>query len=147
MPKLVWIGFYSVELCWRQTPFLRIFWTSAFSGVANWQQLEKVGHGYTTTNLPLSNGIKIISVLQCLHGEIGRIVSDVQKRDRQTDKTQRFWPPRRRVKSEPQQTWHGDRGPRARSCAWKTFQSMTHSFAATGRSKFGGTRPPQLKTP
>ena len=32
--------------------------------------------------------------------------------NRQTDrqKTQRFWPPRRRVKSEPHQIWHGDRG-------------------------------------
>ena len=37
--------------------------------------------------------------------------------NRHTDKqkTKRFWPPRRRVKSEPNQTWHGDRGPRARS--------------------------------
>ena len=34
----------------------------------------------------LSNGIKIVSVLQRLHGEIGRTVADVQKRDRQTDK-------------------------------------------------------------
>ena len=46
------------------------------------------------TNVPLSNGIKIVSVLQRLHGEIGRTNSDVQKRDGQTDrqKTQRFWP-------------------------------------------------------
>jgi len=30
--------------------------------------------------------------------------------DKQTDKKiQRFWPPRRRVKSEPHQTWHSDR--------------------------------------
>ena len=58
----------------------------------------------TTTNLPLSNGIKIVSVLQRLHSEIWRTISDVQKRDEQTNKqtkTQRFWPPRRRVKSEP----------------------------------------------
>jgi len=44
--------------------------------------------------------------------------------NRQTDKqtkTQRFWPPRRRVKSEPHQTWHGDKGPRARSCTSKNF--------------------------
>jgi len=62
--------------------------------VANWQQSEKLEHGYTTTNLPLSNGIKIVSVLQRLHGEIGCIISDIQKRDEQTDKkTQRFWLP------------------------------------------------------
>jgi len=62
------------------------FWNSAFSGVANWQQSEKVEHGCTTTNLPLSNSIKIVSVLRRLHGEIGRTISDVQKRDEQTDK-------------------------------------------------------------
>ena len=41
--------------------------------------------------------------------------------DKQTNGHKRFWPPRRQVKSEPHQTWHGDRGPRARSCISKTF--------------------------
>jgi len=64
-----------------------IFWTSAFSGVAKWQQSKKAEHGCTTTKLPLSNGIKIVSVLQRLHGKIGRTISDVvQKRYEQTDK-------------------------------------------------------------
>jgi len=70
----------------KKKPNFAVFWTSAFSGVANWQQSEKVGHGCTATNLPLSNGIKIVSVLQRLHGEIRRIISHVQKRDGQTDK-------------------------------------------------------------
>jgi len=34
----------------------------------------------------LSNGIKIVSLLQHLHDEIGRTISDVQKRDGQTNK-------------------------------------------------------------
>ena len=116
-------------------PFFAVFRNSAFSDVANWHQSQKFEHGCTTTNLSLSNGIKIVSVLQRLHGEIGRTNSDVQKRDGQTDrqKTQRFWPPRRRVKSEPHRTWHGDRGPRARSFTSKTFRRLTHSFAARGR--------------
>jgi len=54
-----------------KTPNFCRFWTSAFSDVANWHQSQKVEHGCTTTNLPLSNGIKIVSVLQRLHGEIG----------------------------------------------------------------------------
>ena len=62
------------------------FWTSAFSGVAKWQQSEKVEHGCRTTNLALSNGIKIVSVLQRLYGKIGRTVSDVRKHDEQTDR-------------------------------------------------------------
>jgi len=95
-----WI--YSVALCWRKTPIFAVFWTLAFSVIASLQQSDKVEHECTTTNLPLSNGIKIVSVLQRLHGEIGRTISDVQNRDEQTGKiTQRFWPSRRRVKTEP----------------------------------------------
>jgi len=59
------------------------FSTSAFWAVASWQQSEKVEHVCTTTNLPLSKGIKIVSVFQHLHGEIGRTNSDVQQRDGQ----------------------------------------------------------------
>jgi len=110
--------------------FLPFFWTSAFSVVAIWQQSHYVEHGCTTTNIPLSNSIKIVSVLQRLHDDIGRTISDVQKCDEQTDrqtdkqtqKSRRFWPPRRRVKSEPHQTCHGGRGPRARSCTSKILR-------------------------
>ena len=81
---------FIVSLCGGETPQLfpifAIFWTSAYSVVAIWQQSDKVEHGCTTTNLPLPNGIKIVSVLQRLHGEIGRTNSDAQKRDEQTDK-------------------------------------------------------------
>ena len=80
---------YSVVLWRRKTPIFAVFavfWTSAFSDVAIWHQSQKVEHGFTTTNLPLSNGIKIVSVFQRLHGEIGRTNSAVQKRDGQTDK-------------------------------------------------------------
>jgi len=126
--NFVSIGLYCRPAAAKNLNFCR-FWISAFSVVANCHQSQKVEHGCTITNLPLSNGIIIVSVLQRLHGEIGRTNSDVQKRDgqtnkqtyRQTDKkTQRFWPLRRRVKSEPHQTWHGDRGPRARSCTSET---------------------------
>ena len=81
----------------------RYYDTSAFCCVASWQQSEKVEHGYTTTNLTLSNDIKIVSVFPRLHGEFGHSNSDVESLDRQShrQKTQRFWPPRRRVKSEP----------------------------------------------
>jgi len=65
----------------KTPPNFAIFWTSAFCGVASWRQSEKVGHGSTTTNLPISNGIKIVSVLQRFHRKIGRTISDVQKPD------------------------------------------------------------------
>ena len=50
-------------------------------------------------------------------------VTDRQTNKQTDTKLEVFWPPRRRVKSEPHQTWHGDRGPRARSCTSKTFGS------------------------
>jgi len=41
-------------------------------------------HNYT--NLPLSNGIKIVSVLQRLHGEIWRTDVHLSVTDKQTDR-------------------------------------------------------------
>jgi len=72
----------------KKTPIFFFFWTSAFSDVTNWQQSEKAEHWCTTTNLHLSNGIKIVSVVQRLYGEIGRTISHIQKRDgqRQTNR-------------------------------------------------------------
>ena len=59
----------------------------------------------TTTNLPLSNGIKIVSVLQRLHGEIGHTICDIQKRDeqanRQTKKLNVFGHPGGRCNPRP----------------------------------------------
>ena len=45
--------------------------------------------------------------------------------DKQTDrqKNSTFWATPGRVKSEPHQTWHGDRGPRACSCTSKLLGS------------------------
>ena len=85
VPNFVSVGLFCQTLL-AKNRFFCIFWTSSFSGVTNSQQSQKVGHGCTTTNLPLSNGIKIVSVLQRLHGESGRTISDVQKRHGQTDK-------------------------------------------------------------
>jgi len=85
MPNFVSIGLFCRPL-WAKKTILPFFWTSAFSGATIWQQSQKVEHGCTTTNLSLSNGIR----LQRLHGEIGHTASDVQKHDgqtsRQTDK-------------------------------------------------------------
>jgi len=102
---------YSVALCWRKTPIFAIFWTSAFSVVANWQQSDKVEHGFTqlqtfpyptaSKSFLYSNAFMVKSGAQSL---TFKSVTNKQT-DRQTDKkTQRFWPPRRRVKSEPHQT-------------------------------------------
>jgi len=85
VPNFISISLFCRPLLVKNSNFA-VFWTSAFSGVAKWQQPEKVEHGCTTTNVPLSSGIKIVSVLQRLYGEIRRTISDVQKRDGQTDR-------------------------------------------------------------
>jgi len=138
-----------VGLCWRQTPIFAVFGLRHLLLSPFGSSLRKLNTG-ATTNLPLPNGIKIVSVFQRLHGEIGCTISDVQKCDEQTDRL-RFWPPRqwvkstrRRVKSEPHQSWHDDRGPRAHSCTSRTFPGATHSFAARGCSTFGGNPTPSI---
>jgi len=80
------LSVYSVALWRRETPIFAIFWTSAFSDVANWQQSEKVELGCITASLPLSNGIKIVFVFQRHLGKIERKISDVQKRGKQTNR-------------------------------------------------------------
>jgi len=71
----------------KKNPICAVFLKfGIYSGVASWQQSEKVEHGCTTTKLLLSNGIKMVSVVQRLHDEIGRTISDVQKRDGQTNR-------------------------------------------------------------
>ena len=84
VPNSVWIGLFCRPLVAKNLNFCRVL--DFGSDVNSWRQSEKVERGCTTTNLPLSNDIKIVSVLQRLHGEIGRKSSDVQTRDEQTDR-------------------------------------------------------------
>jgi len=99
-----------------------VFWTSAFCGVANWQQCEKVEHGCTLHNYrpsPIQRHQNRFCVPTPSWRNPGaQTLTFTSVTDGHTDrqKTQRFWPTRWRVKSEPHQTRHGDRGPRARSC-------------------------------
>ena len=155
VPNFASIGLFCRSLLAKTPNFCRFFWTSAFSVVANWQQSEKVEHGCATTNLLIPNGSKILflysNAFMAKSGAQSLTFKSVTNKqaDRQTDKQKNstFWLPRRRVKSEPHQTWHGDKGPRARSCTSKTFGGLTHSFAARGRSKCGWEPDPLNLTP
>jgi len=51
VPNVVSIGLFCRPLLGK-TPNFAVFWTSAFSVVANWQQSDKVGRGCTTANFP-----------------------------------------------------------------------------------------------
>jgi len=104
MPNLFSISLFCGPLEAKNPTFCH-FWTSAFCGVTSWRQSEQVEHGCTTTNIPLSDGIKTVSILKQLHGEIVCTNFVIQMHDGHTNKqtkiTQRFWPPRRRVIQVP----------------------------------------------
>jgi len=120
-------------------PFFVVVWTSAFSDVANCHQSQKVKHMCTTTNLPLANGIKIVSVLQ-LYSVLKsgaqtltfKSVTDKQTDNQTKNSTFLATPAAGEIRALPNLARHGDRGPRARSCTSETFGSLSHSFAARG---------------
>ena len=125
---------YSVVLWRRKTPIVVAFWTSVFSVSPIGSSLRKLNRGAQLQTYPYPTESKSFLYSNPFTVKSGaQSVTFKSVTDRQTNKKQRFWPPRRRVKSEPHQTWHGDRGPRARSCTSKTFGGLTHSFAARGR--------------
>ena len=117
----------SVVLWRRKTAIFAIFchfWTLEFSDVANCRRSQKLSAGRQLQTFPYPTASKTFLYSNAFMAKTGAQTLTLKSvTDKQTDrqKTQRFRPPRRRVKSEPHQTWHGDRGPRARSCTSKTF--------------------------
>jgi len=103
---------YSVAL-WRRKPqFLPFFGLQhlVLSPIGN--SLTKLNTGAQLQTFPYPTASKSFLYSNAFMAKSGaKSLTFKSMTDRQ--KTQRFWPPRRRVKSEPH---HGDRGPRARSC-------------------------------
>jgi len=143
VPNLVSIGLFCRPLAAKNPnfcQFLRVFGLQrlVLSPIGN--SLTKLNTGAQLQTFPCPTASESFLYSIAFMAKSGaqsltfKSVTDKQT-DRQTNrqKTQRFWPPRRRVKSEPNQTWHGDRGPRAHSFTSKTFRGLTHSFAARGR--------------
>ena len=102
------------------------FWTLAFTGVvspigSSLRKLDTVPQLQTFPYPMVSKSFLYSSAFIAKSGAQSLTFKSLT--DRQT-KTQRFWLPRRRVKSEPHQTCHVDRGPRARSCTSKNFWGL-----------------------
>jgi len=117
------------------------FWTSAFSVVANWQQSDKVENvtqlqtfSYPTASKSFlySNAFMAKSGAHSLTFKSVTNKLTSRQTDRQT-KNSTFLDTPAAGEIRAHQTWHGDRGPRARSCTSKTFGGLTHSFAARRR--------------
>jgi len=89
VPNFVSIGLFCRTLAAKKNNFCHILPYIGLRHLVVSQvgsSLRKLNTGAQLQTFPLSNGIKIVSVLQRLHGEIGRTISDVQKRDEQTDR-------------------------------------------------------------
>jgi len=85
--------------------------------------LRKLSTGAQLQTFPYPTASKSVMYSNAFMAKLGAQTLAFKMGDGQTknrQKTQHFRPPRR-VKSEPNQTWHDDRGPRARSCTSKTF--------------------------
>jgi len=101
---------YSVAHGVQKTPNFAQFLAFTCSGGATWRRTEKVERRCTTTNLPLSNDIKIVSILQRYLDEVVSTNYVVQQRDGQTDKQTKnstFLPPlaAREVRAPPNLAW------------------------------------------
>jgi len=122
LANFVSIGF-CVVLWWRKTQILPFF----YFGIYWCCQLAAVWESWTRLHNYKSSPIQRYQNRFCTPTSSWRNRahnvwrSKAWRTNRHTDrqKTQRFWTPRRRAKSEPYQTWHGDRGPRARFCTSK----------------------------
>ena len=148
--NFVSISLFCCPVAAKKPQFLPFFWLRQLVMSPTGINLRKLSTGAQLQTFPYP---KIVSVLQRLYGEIGRTNSDVQKRDGQTNKqtdkkTQRFWPPRRRVKSEPHPTWHGDRRTSSTFLHLQKLLGVWRTVSLLGGTEnLGETRPPQLKTP
>jgi len=83
--NFVSIGLFCRPAAAKNVNFCR-FWTSAFSGVANWQKSEKVEHGAQLQAFPYPTVSKSFLYSNAFMKKSGAKSLDVQKRDEQTDK-------------------------------------------------------------
>jgi len=142
---------YSITFWQQTTPNFAIF----LDGHILWCcQLAAYGESSTWVHNYKSFCIKIVSILWWFHGKIIHTNSVVQKRDGNTKKWT-DWKLNvfghlvvgRRVKSEPHQTCHGNRGPWTHSCISKTFGGLMYSFATRGAENLGKPATLRLKPP
>ena len=85
---------YSVALCWRTPPIFAVFWTSAFSDVANWHQSQKAAQLQT---FPYQTALKSFLYSNAFMTKSGaQTLTFKSVTDKQTntdEKTQRFGHP------------------------------------------------------
>ena len=128
---LVSIGLFSHPLA-AKNPIFAFFEIRHLVMSTTFSNLRKLNTGAQLQTFPYPMASKpflFFNVFMAKSGEQTLTFKSVTDRKSMTtkksmtdrQKTQRFSPPRRQMIFKPHQTWHGDRGPRARSCISKTF--------------------------
>jgi len=153
VPNFISIGLFCHPLAAKKPQFLPFFGLRHLVVSPVCSSLRKLNTGAQLQTFPytkVSKSFLYSNTFMAKSGAESLTFKSVMGRQTQTNKQTKnstFLAARRRVKSEPHQTWHGDRGPRARSCTSKTFRGLTNSSPLGGAENLGITRPLQLKTP
>ena len=127
VPNFVSIGLFCRPMAAKKTQLLPYFRLrhSVVSPVGS--NLRKLSTGAQLQTFPYPTVSKSFLYSNTFMAKSGAQTLDVQKRDEQTNrltnkqtKNSTFLAAPAACKSESHQNWHGDRGPRARSCTSKT---------------------------
>ena len=121
---------YSSALWRRKTPFLSFFGLRHLVMPTAGGNLRKLNTGAQLQTFPYPTASKSFLFSNVFMAKLGeQTLTFISVTDRQSVTDKKAWqtdkklnvfsPTRRRVKSEPYQTWYGDTGPRARSCTSK----------------------------
>jgi len=141
VPKLVSIGLLCRPLVAKNANFCRFFGIRHLVMSTVGGNLRKLSTGAQPPTFSYPTASKSFLYSNAFMEKWGAqslTFKSVTNNQTNKQKTKRFWPPRLQVKSESNQTWHGDRGPRPRSCASKTFEGLMHSFASKKALKIWG---------
>jgi len=126
LPNLVSIGLFCRPLLAKDPNFCRFFGLQhlVVSPIDSSQRKLNTGAELQTFPYPTASKSSLyLNAFMAKSGAQSLTFKSVTNIQTNRQKTQRFWPPRRRVKSEPHQTWHDDRGPPACCYISKTFGS------------------------
>jgi len=144
--KFVSMGLFYRPLA-AKTPIFAVFWFWHLVMSTVGGNLKKLNTGAQLQTFLYPTASKSFLYSNAFMAKAGEQTLTFKSVTDRQNKTQRFSPPGRRVKSELHQNWHGDRRPRTRSCISKIFGVWLIVTPLRSTETFGVTRPSQIKTP
>jgi len=148
-PNLVSIGLFCRLLLAKNPNFCRFFGLQHLVLLPIGRSLRKLNTGAQLQTFPYPTASKsfLYSNAFMAKSSAQSLTFKSVTNKKTNKKTQRFWAPQLWVKSEPHQSRHGDRGPRARSCTSKLFRVRRIVSPLGGAQNLGEPDPLNLKSP